>query len=126
MRERYEKGLATRLGNELCGGDGDIAREASAVVPRDARGEKKWNPLHCNEFRPRTTQTPGKKETLAPQRLTPISAQAGPSIAAQNPKRAQKRKPLSPKTLRSQFRLLSRPKHAWKKSPRPLPRGSQK
>ena len=32
MKEPYEKGLATRLGHELCGGGGDIAAEALVVV----------------------------------------------------------------------------------------------
>jgi len=32
MKEPYEKGLAIRLGHELCGGEGDFAAEALVVV----------------------------------------------------------------------------------------------
>jgi hypothetical protein len=32
MREPYGKGLATHLGHELCGGDGNIMAEALVVV----------------------------------------------------------------------------------------------
>jgi hypothetical protein len=32
MKEPYEEGLATHLGHELCGGDGNIMAEALVVV----------------------------------------------------------------------------------------------
>ena len=128
MREAYEKGLAIRMGDELCGRDGDIVAEASAVVPTHApdRAVKKHNPLRTNTLR--STNYPNPRKKRNPCATTTYDRFGHPAtlFSPENAKPAQKRKPLPTNTLRPQIRLLSRPKHAWKKSPRPLPRGSQK
>ena len=59
-----------------------------------------------------------KRNPYATTTCAHFSPLATPFFAT-NPKPAQKRKPLSSNTLRAQIRLLSGPKHAWNKSPRP-------
>ena len=86
----------------------------------------KWNPLHTNDLRPTNYPNPRKKRNPC---ATTTYAQFGHPATlyfVENPKPAQKRKPLSSNTLRPHIRLLSRPKACMEKIPPPPPPPCQK
>ena len=108
MRETHHQAEAMRLRHEPCANRrAHVPPEASALLPADApdRALKEWNPLHTNDLRPRITQTPGKKETLAPQRLTPNLAIPRPSFPprTRNPRKNARPCPQTPYAPNSDF-----------------------
>ena len=102
-------------------GNGSLAVYAGPLSPSAAEAPRnpmnKCNPLHSNDLRPPHYPNPRKKRNpCATTTYTQSSPGAAPFFT-EDPKPAQKRKPLLPNTLRPYFRLLPRAKHTRTKSP---------